>query len=126
MPGRPGGNGRGRGGRPGGGRPGGRRGGGSRGPRGARPNTFSDNGRGTATATRERPESVELPAVLTVKELADAIALTPIDVIKVLIKNGMMATINQEIDFDTAAIVAEELGVTATEAHAAAADEDAA
>jgi translation initiation factor IF-2 len=34
---------------------------------------------------------------------------------KVLIKNGMMATINQEIDFDTAAIVASELGVEATE-----------
>ncbi len=52
---------------------------------------------------------------MTVKELADTIGQTPIDVIKVLIKNGMMATINQEIDFDTAAIVAEEFGVSVAE-----------
>jgi translation initiation factor IF-2 len=57
---------------------------------------------------------------MTVKELADTLTVTPIDVIKVLIKNGMMATINQEIDFETAAIVAEELGITATPAQAAA------
>jgi translation initiation factor IF-2 len=53
--------------------------------------------------------------VLTVKELADKLQVEPVQVMKVLIKNGMMATINQEIDFDTAAIVATELGVDATE-----------
>jgi translation initiation factor IF-2 len=63
----------------------------------------------------ERPSSVELPSVLTVKELADKLTVEPVQVMKVLIKNGMMATINQEIDFDTAAIVATELGVEATE-----------
>jgi translation initiation factor IF-2 len=57
---------------------------------------------------------------MTVKELADTLTVTPIDVIKVLIKNGMMATINQEIDFETAAIVAEELGITATQEQLAA------
>ena len=52
---------------------------------------------------------------LTVKQLADALTIEPVQVMKLLIKNGMMATINQEIDFDTAAIVAAELGVEATE-----------
>jgi translation initiation factor IF-2 len=62
-----------------------------------------------------RPSSVELPSVLTVKELADKLTVEPVQVMKVLIKNGMMATINQEIDFDTAAIVASEFNVEATE-----------
>ena len=132
MSGRPGGGGRGRGGRPGGrpggarpgGRPGGHRG---NGRGGSRPGGFAGNGRpGGATATVERPATVELPAVMTVKDLADSIAVTPIEAIRVLIKNGMMATINQEIDFDTAAIVAEEFGVTATAAPAAENAEEAA
>jgi len=115
MPGRPGGGGRGRGGY----RPGGRPGGGSRGRGGNRSSTANANGgRPAATATIERPTSVELPAVMTVKELGDFLAQPTAAVIKVLFKNGMMATINQEIDFDTAAIVAEELGATATEAPA--------
>ncbi len=52
---------------------------------------------------------------MTVKELADVLLVEPIQVMKLLIKNGMMATINQEIDFDTAAIVATEMGIDATE-----------
>ncbi len=124
MSGRPGGGGRGRGGaRPGGARPGGARpGGGGRGRGGHRPNTANNGGRPAATATIERPTSVELPPVMTVKELGDFLAQPTAAVIKVLFKNGMMATINQEIDFDTAAIVAEELGATATEAVAASED----
>ncbi len=114
MPGRPGGGGRGRGGYRPGGRPGGARPGG-RGRGGRPPGGASTSG---ATATVERPDIVALPAVMTVKEMADTIGMTPIDVIKVLIKNGMMATINQEIDFDTAAIVAGELGITVTELQA--------
>ena len=51
--------------------------------------------------------------MLTVKELADLLMVEPVQVMKLLIKNGMMATINQEIDFDTAAIVAAELGIEA-------------
>jgi len=53
--------------------------------------------------------------VLTVKELADTLTVEPVQVMKLLIKNGMMATINQEIDFDTAAIIATELGIEASE-----------
>jgi translation initiation factor IF-2 len=47
---------------------------------------------------------------LTVKELADLLHLSPVEVIKELIKSGVMASINQVIDFDTAAIVAHDLG----------------
>jgi translation initiation factor IF-2 len=62
------------------------------------------------------PRSVELPRALTVKELADRLRLTPVDVIKELMKNGVMATINQVIDYDTAAIVATDLGFETAEA----------
>ena len=44
------------------------------------------------------------------KELADLLRLSPVEVIKELIKSGVMASINQVIDFDTAAIVAHDLG----------------
>ena len=55
---------------------------------------------------------VKLPNVLTVKEFAEAIKKTAAEVIKKLMKAGMMATVNQEIDFDTATIIAEEFGIT--------------
>lgn len=53
---------------------------------------------------------IEIPDFLTVRELAQLMGASPIDVIKELMRNGIMANINQEIDFDTAAIVAEEMG----------------
>ncbi len=56
---------------------------------------------------------IEIPDFLTVRELADEMEASPIDVIKELMNNGIMASINQQIDFDTAAIVAEEMGFEA-------------
>lgn len=53
---------------------------------------------------------VEIPDFLTVRRLAELTDVSPIDVIKELMKAGVMANINQQIDFDTAAIVAEEMG----------------
>ena len=53
---------------------------------------------------------VELPGFLTVRELANLINATPIDIIKELMSNGVMASINQQIDYETAAIVASEMG----------------
>lgn len=58
-------------------------------------------------------KTVELPGFLTVRELSELLEASPIDVIKELMKNGIIANINQQIDFDTAAIVAEEMGFTA-------------
>ncbi|MCA9933646.1 MAG: translation initiation factor IF-2 [Ardenticatenaceae bacterium] len=56
---------------------------------------------------------IELPDFVTVRELATIMDRSPIDVIKELMGNGIMANINQQIDFDTAAIVAEEMGFEA-------------
>lgn len=63
------------------------------------------------------PENVQvkLPKVLTVKELAAKLNLDITVVIKRLIENGVMATINEEIDYDTATIVAVDLGFQVSE-----------
>jgi len=50
-----------------------------------------------------------------VRDLAAKMGISPIEVIKELMNNGVMANINQMIDFDTAAIVASELGFTPVE-----------
>lgn len=54
---------------------------------------------------------LKLPYSLTVRELAIALDTSAVQVIKILMANGVMASINQQIDFDTAAVVATELGV---------------
>jgi translation initiation factor IF-2 len=56
---------------------------------------------------------VEIPEFLTVRDLANLISASPIEIMKRLISNGIMATINQQIDYDTAAIVVEEMGFEA-------------
>ncbi len=61
-----------------------------------------------------RTKTIELPQTITVREFANAIDLSPIEVIKNLMANGVMANINQQIDFDTAAIIAAEMGFEAT------------
>lgn len=53
---------------------------------------------------------IELPSFLTVRELSELLGVSPIDVIKELMSNGIIANINQQIDYDTAAIVAGEMG----------------
>jgi translation initiation factor IF-2 len=63
-----------------------------------------------------RPTDVELPPTLTVRELADYLKVGSVDIIKDLFKNGIATTINQQIDFETAAIVADNFGVTAVAA----------
>jgi translation initiation factor IF-2 len=61
----------------------------------------------------EKVRSVEIPEFTTVRDLAEILDVSPIDVIKELMNNGIMATINQQIDFDTSAIVAAEMGFEA-------------
>lgn len=55
-------------------------------------------------------QTFEIPEVLTVGELADVLEISATEVIKTLMLAGTMVSINQEIDFETAAIVAAELG----------------
>src|SRR5690349_13471062 len=56
---------------------------------------------------------IELPASIVIRDLAQKIEKSPIDLIKKLMTNGVMATINQPVDFDTAAIVVAEYGFEA-------------
>jgi translation initiation factor IF-2 len=55
-------------------------------------------------------KTIEVPPVITVRELAKLMAVSPIEIIKELMNNGMMANINQQIDFDTVAIIGEGMG----------------
>ena len=56
---------------------------------------------------------VKLPETMTVKEFAEAIKKQASEVIKKLFSMGIMATVNQDIDFDTAFLIASEFGITA-------------
>jgi len=70
---------------------------------------------GVATRTAPgRPHDVMLPPTMTVRELAEILKLKEVDIIRDLMKNGIMSNINQQLDFETAAIVADNFGVTAT------------
>ncbi len=66
---------------------------------------MSDNGHNS--------KKIELSSSITVRDLAQIMQTSPIDVIKALMSNGVMASINQPIDYDTAAIVASEMGFEA-------------
>ncbi|MDQ2086896.1 translation initiation factor IF-2 [Herbivorax sp. ANBcel31] len=57
--------------------------------------------------------SVKLPETMTVKEFAESIKKASAEIIKRLMNLGVMATVNQEIDFDTASIIADEYGIKA-------------
>ena len=63
--------------------------------------------------TENELKEIILPPSITVRELSERLNASPINVIKTLMSNGVMANINQQIDFDTAAIVASELGYDA-------------
>src|SRR5205809_2081557 len=53
---------------------------------------------------------VKLPRTITVRELGELLRSTPVDVIKELMKRGVMVAINQSVEYDMAASVAQELG----------------
>jgi translation initiation factor IF-2 len=62
----------------------------------------------------EKPiNRLELPSSVTIRDLAQLTKTSPIQIIKVLMANGVMANINQQIDFDTAAVVCSEVGIEA-------------
>lgn len=60
-------------------------------------------------------EPINVPSVVTVKELSELLDRSVNEVITTLIRFGVMANINQDIDFDTASIVADELGIAIAE-----------
>ncbi len=59
---------------------------------------------------KKTPLTVKIPPEISVGELASRMKKTGAEVVKCLMKNGVMASLSQLIDFDTAAIIAEELG----------------
>lgn len=59
---------------------------------------------------RKSPVKVSIPDTISVGELASRMKKTGAEVVKCLMKNGVMASLGQFIDFDTAAIIAEEMG----------------
>ena len=69
-----------------------------------------------ASTDAKAAPKVQIPRVLTVMEFGELLNIPPVDVIKELMKNGVMASINQSIDFDTASIVAHDLGYEPEEA----------
>jgi len=58
----------------------------------------------------DKSKVVSIPDTLSVRDLADLLEVSPIEVMKLLIGSGIMANINQTVDYDTAAIVATDLG----------------
>src|SRR3954466_2460942 len=91
---------------------------GTRGRRGPRKPPRRDTGAQSQVQVADPRErgAIELPVTITVKELAELLAVNPADVIRELIKSGIFATINQLIDRDTASLVAGELGYEGAEA----------
>ena len=71
---------------------------------------------GVVRGAAGRPTEVALPPAITVRELGDQLKVGAVDIIKDLLKNGISSNINQQLDFETAAIVADNFGVTATPA----------
>jgi translation initiation factor IF-2 len=67
----------------------------------------STGARGSSPKVERR---IEIGATITVKELADRLSLSGVELIKQLMQNGVMANVNQAVDFDTAAVVASDLG----------------
>src|SRR6185437_13694983 len=77
-----------------------------------RPRRLAKTAVQAAPAGPAGPREVTIPETITVAELANRMARRSVDVIKVLMKNGHMATVNDVIDADTAELVASEYGHT--------------
>lgn len=75
--------------------------------------------RGLVRETRRRDakkqETIRLPSIVSVRALAAKLELSPGDILKQLLKNGMVANLNEDLDYDTAAIIASDLGYNTEE-----------
>ena len=68
--------------------------------------------KGGSTDAPNRPREVVIPDVITVQELSNRMAVRGVDIVKFLMKQGLMMKINDVIDTDTAELVADEFGMT--------------
>lgn len=74
-----------------------------------------DMNSGETMKKKHYPTSIELPETISVKDFADRLGREVGEVIKKLLMGGIMATINQEIDYETASLIADEFSVTVTQ-----------
>ena len=64
----------------------------------------------STTSRADGKTLVVLPRIMTVKQLSDTLGISVVEIIKHLMRNGVMASINQGIDFESASKVATDLG----------------
>ncbi|NLO62773.1 MAG: translation initiation factor IF-2 [Clostridiaceae bacterium] len=81
-------------------------------PKGRRPASRKKGFPGQQQQQKAVLTHVQIPESITVKDFAEGIQKRSAEIIKKLMKLGVLATINQEIDFDTATLIAEEFGIT--------------
>ena len=82
----------------------------------ARSTGAADRPQPSAAKSKSKTEHrLEIPSSLTVNQLSQLLGLSVVEVIKQLMRNGVMASINQVIDYDTAATVATDFGHEAQE-----------
>ncbi|KKU79847.1 MAG: Translation initiation factor IF-2 [Candidatus Peregrinibacteria bacterium GW2011_GWA2_47_7] len=75
-------------------------------------------------APLSKGDALEIPEYITVKEFAEKTGINPIKIIGELMKNGILSNINQQIDFETAQILAAEFGITLKKRRGSASVED--
>ncbi|MFA6435703.1 MAG: translation initiation factor IF-2 N-terminal domain-containing protein, partial [Candidatus Gracilibacteria bacterium] len=75
-------------------------------------------------APRKPGEAIELPDVISVKEFSEKLRLSPVRVIGELMKNGILANINQQIDYETANIIAGDFGIKTARRRSTGSSED--
>ena len=75
-----------------------------------------DGGRAVAVPTGPPPGGpIKLPAIIAVQDLADRLAISGVDMVKQLMRNGIMASLTQVVDYDTAVLVATDFGYQPTQ-----------
>jgi translation initiation factor IF-2 len=70
----------------------------------------SEGNESETSSPADKLQVVEIPSVLTVNQMAELLQVSAVDIIKRLMRNGIMANINQSVDYEAAAVVAEAYG----------------
>ncbi len=76
--------------------------------------------RGKESSVDKKSRTVELPETVIVKDLAEKLQLPIAKIMGEMMRNGIMASLNERLDFETASIISEDLGFTVTKSQAAA------
>ena len=82
--------------------------------------TMAGAGTSSSAAAFLGDKAVEIPDMISVKELAEKSGISVAKIIGELMKNGILANINQQIDFETVLIISDDLGIQVKKKHSAA------